>query len=43
MLIVLAVTAVLVAEPPGRAAIAAVAAKPQTSRVELGGQPHRHA
>ncbi len=34
---VLAVTAVLVAEPPGRAAVAAVAAKPQTSRVELAG------
>ena len=33
---VLAVTAVLVAEPPGRAAVAAAAAKPQTSKVALG-------
>jgi copper transport protein len=36
-LIVLAVTAVLVAEPPGRAALATTRARPQTASTALGG------
>jgi copper transport protein len=35
-LVVLAVTAVLVAEPPGRAAVAAAAARPKSSTINLG-------